>query len=101
MKAPEQCENMQDIRCEIDRIDRDIIALLGQRYGYVKAAAKFKTSAGSVKAQDRVAAMLLQRRVWAEEHELSAEMVEKLYRDLVNYCVREEMERWKEEQDWS
>ena len=99
MKTPEQCEHMQDIRCEVDQIDRDIIRLLGQRYSYVKAAAKFKRSVDSVKARDRVSAMLQQRRLWAEEFGLSADMVEKVYTDLVNYFIHEEMERWKQEHE--
>jgi hypothetical protein len=44
MKTPEQCESMVDIRVEIDRLDRQVVALLGQRFAYVKAASKFKTS---------------------------------------------------------
>ena len=65
MKTPEQCANLQEIRAEIDRIDREVIAALGQRFAYVKAAAKFKTSEAGVKASDRFAAMLAQRREWA------------------------------------
>ena len=64
---------MQDIRGEIDRIDREIISLIGQCYDYVKAATKFKRSAESVNAQDRVAVLLQTRRLWAEEHGLSAD----------------------------
>ncbi|MEP0921827.1 chorismate mutase [Leptolyngbya sp. ST-U4] len=39
MKTPDECTNMAEIRSEIDRIDRQIVALLGQRFAYVKAAA--------------------------------------------------------------
>jgi isochorismate pyruvate lyase len=65
MKAPEECESLQDVRAEIDRIDRDVIAALGRRFAYVKAAAKFKTGEAGVKAADRFAAMLQHRREWA------------------------------------
>jgi len=41
---PENCSGMEDIRVEIDNMDRDIIAILGKRFEYVKAASKFKTS---------------------------------------------------------
>lgn len=44
MKAPNECLNMQEIRLEIDRIDRKIIAAFGERFEYIKAASKFKTS---------------------------------------------------------
>jgi isochorismate pyruvate lyase len=65
MKAPNQCEDMADIRAEIDRLDRQVIELLGQRFAYGKAASKFKTSAAIVKAPELFQAMLEQRRVWS------------------------------------
>lgn len=94
-KLSEECSSIQEIRAEIDRIDREIINLLGERYGYVKAAAKFKTSKTGVKAPVRVAAMLQKRRVWAEEAGLNPDMIEKLYTDLVNYFIQQEMQKWK------
>ena len=52
MKEPDRCENITDIRTEIDRLDRQVIAIISQRFGYVKGAAKFKTSETSVKAPE-------------------------------------------------
>jgi isochorismate pyruvate lyase len=96
MKMPNQCENMADIRVEIDRLDRQVVALLGQRFAYVKAASKFKTSETTVKAPERFHAMLGQRRVWAEEEGLNADAIEKMYRDLVNHFIDEEIKHWKQ-----
>ena len=48
---------------EIDRIDRGILALLGERAGYVHAAARFKSSEADVEAPSRLAAMLGGRRL--------------------------------------
>lgn len=96
MKTPDDCQNMADIRTEIDQLDRQVIALLGERFAYVKAASKFKTSETDVKAPERVQAMLQQRRIWAEEAGLSADVIEKLYRDLVNYFIEEEIEHWQQ-----
>ena len=96
-KSPEECTDMDDIRAEIDMMDRDIIAILGQRFNYVKAAAKFKTSATSVRAPERFSAMLEQRRNWAKEEALSPDAIEKMYRDLVNHFIKEEMSKWQEE----
>ena len=93
---PEDCSSIQDIRVEIDRLDRQIIALLGTRFEYVKAAAKFKTSETSVKAPARFESMLEQRRIWAEQENLSPDVVENIYRDLVNYFINEELENWKD-----
>jgi isochorismate pyruvate lyase len=96
MKTPNQCESMVDIRAEIDRLDRQVVALLGQCFAYVKAASKFKTSETTVRAPERLQSMLQQRRVWAEEEGLDADVVEKMYQDLVNHFIDEEMEHWKQ-----
>ncbi|MGP1384127.1 MAG: isochorismate lyase [Thainema sp.] len=96
MKPPDDCQNMADIRAEIDQIDRQVIALIGERFAYVKAASKFKTSETDVKAPERVQAMLQQRRTWAEEAGLSADVIEKLYRDLVDYFIEEEAQYWRQ-----
>ena len=94
MKHPDECTSMEEIRAEIDRLDRQIIALLGQRFAYVKAASKFKMSETEVRAPERVEAMLRQRRAWAEQEGLSADAIEQLYRDLVTYFIEEEMKHW-------
>lgn len=94
-RSPEQCRDMQDIRTEIDTLDRQIIALLGQRIGYVQAAAAFKTSAASVRAEERVNAMLAVRRQWAEEEQLPPSLVESVYRTLVEGFIAHEMDHWQ------
>lgn len=91
MKTPEECKDMVDIRFEIDRIDEQIIRLLGERFNYVKAASKFKTNETSVKAPERFKAMLLQRRAWAEAVNIHPDVIEQMYTNLVNYFISEEM----------
>ena len=95
--SPENCLDMADIRFEIDALDRDIIILLGKRFKYVTAASKFKTSEASVRAPHRFEAMLEQRRSWAAVEGLSPDAIEKMYRDLVNHFIHEEMAAWQAE----
>jgi isochorismate pyruvate lyase len=95
MKPPNECLNIQDIRFEIDRVDRQIIAAFGKRFEYVKAASKFKTNEVSVKAPERFKSMLKQRRIWAEAEGLNPDVIEKLYQDLVNYFIQEELKDWQ------
>lgn len=35
------------------------------------------------------------RRIWAEEVNLNPDVIEKLYRDLVNYFINEELKHWE------
>lgn len=96
MKAPFACSNLQEIRAEIDEIDHRIIAALGERFGYVKAAARFKPDAASVSAPERVAAMMQQRRLWAEEEGLSPDVIEGLFRELVAYFTDQEVHHFRQ-----
>lgn len=95
MKSPAECASLEEVRAEIDRIDRAIVALIGERAGYVHAAARFKTSEAAVAAPERQSAMLGVRRAWAEEAGLDPDIVEKLYRELVAYFIVRETEHWK------
>lgn len=52
----------------------------------------------SVRAPERFAAMLAQRRRWAEAVGLNADVIEKLYSDLVTHFIQEEMKRWQSDQ---
>ena len=95
MKDPDECANIHEVREEIDIIDREVIDALSKRFKYVVAAARFKTSEASVRAPDRFHAMLQQRREWALESGLNPDVVENLYRDLVNYYIEEELKLLK------
>ena len=95
---PEECRSLEEIREGMDVLDRQIIALLVRRVAYVKAAAKFKTSAASVAAPERVQKVLDTRREWAEQAGLDGEIIRGLYRDIVSYCVGEEKKHWEKSQ---
>jgi isochorismate pyruvate lyase len=96
MEPAANCENLQEIREAIDHIDAQIIQLLGTRFEYVKAAAKFKTDEASVRSVERVQAMLKQRRIWAEAAELDPAMIENLYRSLINYFTQAELQHYNQ-----
>ena len=97
MKDPDECANIHEVREEIDIIDREVIDALSKRFKYVVAAARFKTSEAGVRAPDRFHAMLQKRREWALESGLNPDLVENIYRDLVNYYIEEELKHYKSE----
>ena len=39
-KLPHQCETMADVRAGVDQVDRELVALLVRRFGYMDAAAR-------------------------------------------------------------
>ena len=95
MKPPVECASLSEVRDEIDRIDRQIISLVAQRAVYVRAAARFKTNEEAVAAPKRYAAMLRARREWAERDGLDADLIERIYRELVDYFIARETQDWR------
>jgi|WetSurMetagenome_2_1015567.scaffolds.fasta_scaffold780819_1 isochorismate pyruvate lyase len=92
MKSAESCHSIEEIRGEIDRIDQSIIDLLGERSQYVKAIVQFKEpSQESIVAQERYNAVIASRRVMAEKCGLDPDLVEKLYRGIMNHFIDEEL----------
>lgn len=91
---PADCAGMHDIRREIDAIDGLIVTLLGERLGYVHAAAAFKTSEVSVRALDRVESMLADRERWAVDAGLQPALVRQLFQSIIDAFTDAELRRW-------
>jgi len=72
-------------------LDRTIVETLGQRFGYVKAVTRFKKSADDVAAPARAQQVIATRRAWAVEAGLDPELVEQLYRLMINHFIEEEL----------
>ncbi|OZI08484.1 isochorismate-pyruvate lyase [Siphonobacter sp. BAB-5385] len=96
LKHPKDCQNMTDIRTAIDRLDQEVIDRWALRFEYIKAAAQFKTDETAVRAPERFAAMLTQRRQWAQEQGLNPDVIEGLYRNLVTHFIEEELKHWQQ-----
>jgi isochorismate pyruvate lyase len=90
INLPNECETIEEIRSEIDRLDRLIIDLFAERFQYVHAIVKFKQTADDIVAQPRYDEVITTRGQWAAEKGLSAEVFESLYRKLLNYSISEE-----------
>jgi len=85
------CQNLEEVRDHIDRIDRQIVALLAQRGAYVRQAAQFKTSRAEVEAPARVAQVIAKVRALAEELGANPDLTERVYREMIDGFIREEM----------
>jgi isochorismate pyruvate lyase len=94
--TPAQCASLAQVRAEIDRLDAQIVRLLAERGGYVLAAARFKNSADEVRAPQRVEQVLAKVRQLATEHGAMPEVVERIYRELINAFTDAEHQRWQQ-----
>lgn len=91
-KRPQDCNSIEEIRAEIDELDRQIINLIADRFQFAKEIAKYKKpDKDSIVAQNRYDHVINNRRKMAEEKGLDADVIEKMYREMMNYFIREEL----------
>ena len=85
------CANLAQVRENIDRLDRQIVALLAERGRYVKDAARFKRDAFQVSAPQRQQEVLDKVKALAEKEGAYPEVVEAAYRALIaGFIAREQ-----------
>ena len=86
-----ECKSLEEVRANIDRIDMEIIRLIGERTKYVKEASSFKKDEEGVKAPKRVEEVISKVRRKADEYGADADMIEALYREMIARFVHMEM----------
>jgi isochorismate pyruvate lyase len=86
-KTPEQCHGMEEIRDEVNAIDREIIRLLGRRLDFVRGAVRYKPDEESIRRPDHWDRFHAQRRKWGEEEGYDPDVIEALYRRLYEYTI--------------
>ena len=87
-----ECNSLEDVRANIDRVDRQIVALLAERGGYVQQAARFKKTTDDVKAPQRVEQVIA--KVVALSRELGADpaVTEQVYRAMISAFINAELD---------
>jgi isochorismate pyruvate lyase len=94
MNFPE-VSSLEEVRTNIDRIDRQIVALLAERQYFVKNAARFKKSTDDVKAPARVEAVIAKVRNLAAESNLDPGIAETIYRTMIDCFINNELNEFQ------
>lgn len=93
-KQPDDCFDMADLRVEIDRLDHDLVRLFAQRAEYIDRAAQIKAGADlPARIEDRVEQVVANVRRHATTYGLPPELVEKLWRRLIDWSIAREESR--------
>jgi isochorismate pyruvate lyase len=93
---PDECGSMAEVRHGIDRLDEQIVALLGERFRYMDAAARIKQERGAVRDEERKAEVIGNAIRHAAESGVPAIVVEEIYERLVEGSIAYEFERFDE-----
>lgn len=91
-RTPATCAGMEEIRADVNEIDREIIRLLGRRLAYVREAVRFKPDERSITHPDHWDRFLAQRRAWGEAQGYDPAVIEALYRRLYEYTIQVQLD---------
>ena len=86
-RPPGRCENIAEVRAEIDRIDRVLVKLLSERQRYIERAAEIKSDRLTVRDEARVEDVISKVLSEARAAGLSAEIAEAVWRTLVERSI--------------
>lgn len=91
---PADCTTMVEVREGVDALDRQLVALLGRRFGYMRAAARIKSERGLVRDEARKAQVIANAAAIAEDHFIPREIIARLWDRLVEESIAYELERF-------
>jgi len=89
--AGPDCTTMAEVRAGVDQVDRELVALLAHRFGYMDAAARIKPDRGAVRDEARKAAVIAAARDEARTAGVPDAVVADLWERLVEASIAYEL----------
>ena len=83
VKPPAACRTMSELRAEIDRLDRQLVALLADRAGYVARAAEVKQERAAIVDEARIEQVIVKVRARAISEGADPDLIEAIYRAMI------------------
>jgi len=94
IKTPAECADLSDVRTEIDRLDKALVALIAERFGYVERAWQIKLQARQeANVPWRNQQVIDRVRGEAERHGLPPDLCEALWRQMIGWFIQYEEEK--------
>ncbi|WP_271881029.1 chorismate mutase [Phaeobacter italicus] len=95
---PQNCADMATLRQQIDQLDRELIARLAERASYIDRAIELKTENGwPARIPARVEEVVMNARTTAEATGLDPDLIETIWRQLVDWSIAREARVIREE----
>lgn len=91
---PEDCKTMADVRSGVDDVDRQVVALLARRFGYMDAAARIKPDREAVRDEWRKADVLAKVDATAAKLGVDRQLMARLYEDLIETSIAHEFDEF-------
>jgi isochorismate pyruvate lyase len=85
---------MSDVRAGVDQVDRELVALLDRRFGYMRAAARIKPSRDAVRDEERKASVIAAALAEANARGVPADVIADIWERLVEGSIAYEFTEW-------
>ena len=92
IRDPADCTTMAEVRAGVDDVDRQVVALLKRRFGYMAAAARIKPNRSAVRDEWRKADVLAKVDASADQLGVDRTLMARLYEDLVETSIAYELD---------
>lgn len=98
LTKPNDCKSMEELRHQIDELDIKIVELLAIRSQFIDRATDLKSINGMpARIPDRIESVVSNAREAAQELDLDSDLVEKIWRILIEWSIQREAEIIREE----
>jgi len=92
-RPAKDCEDMEQVRAEIDRIDGALVDLIAERFSYVDRAWQLKSRPDEATVPWRIQEVIDKVEARARERGLPAELAEALWRQMIGWFIQYEEQR--------
>ena len=97
-KAPKDCADLSDVRVEIDRCDKALVDMIGERFGYVERAWQIKLGLKQeANVPWRNQQVIDKVRARAIERGVPPDLCEALWRQMIGWFIQYEEEKLRDE----
>lgn len=97
-RAPKDCTDLSHVRVEIDRCDKALVDLIGERFGYVERAWQIKLGLGQeANVPWRNQQVIDRVRAQASERGVPPDLCEALWRQMIGWFIQYEEEKLRDE----
>ncbi len=92
VRAPHDCTTMAEVRTGVDDVDRQVVALIARRFGYMDAAARIKPDRSAVRDEWRKADVKAKVEAGAAAAGIDRGLVSRIYEDLIETSIAYELD---------
>ena len=85
-------DNMDDLREEIDLLDKELILLFKKRFNYIEQAAFIKNDITKIVDEDRIEFIISRVRSLAGDNDIPEDIIEDLWRYIIDLSIKHEKE---------